>query len=218
MPNQLVAKGRSAICSNPEPCRLPFCLHLCAWHPYLEQRGIERCTAAHFGIGYYGGHGLLRGRIVFPIHNAGGELVAYAGRTVNDVEPRYLFPRGLCKSQVLFNYHRAVAATAQHAGRVIVVEGFFDCLKVHQAGYANVVALMGTSLSNKQWELLQTSFEEMIVMLDGDAAGQRATRVLSSRGPAVCLARVPTGRQPDQLSAEEIQRIVTTAPRCAPAA
>jgi DNA primase len=119
---------------------------------------------------------------------------------VNGAEPRYLFPAGFRKSQVVFNFHRALAAAAQQAGRAIVVEGFFDCLKVHQAGYGNVVALMGASLSEKQAELLQTHFREVIVMLDGDEAGRRASWVLSARWPAVYLARVPAGRQPDQLS------------------
>jgi DNA primase len=188
IPNQLVSKGNSAGCSHEELSRLPFCLRLRAWHPYLEQRGIDRQTAAQFGIGYYAGRGFLRGRIVFPIHDARGELVAYAGRAVNGAAPRYLFPTGFRKSQVVFNFHRAAAVAAQSLGRVIVVEGFFDCLKVHQAGHGNVVALMGTSLSELQWELLQKGFREVIVMLDGDEAGQRASRMLSARWPAVCLA------------------------------
>ena len=62
-------------------------------------------------------------------------------------EPRYLFPPGFRKSQVVFDFHRAVEAVARRGGVAIVVEGFFDCLKVHQAGYGNVVALMGASLS-----------------------------------------------------------------------
>jgi DNA primase len=212
----LVSKERSAGRSQEELSRLPFCLPLRAGHPYLEQRGIDRQTAAQFGVGYYAGRGFLQGRIVFPIHDERGELVAYAGRAVNGAEPRYLFPTGFRKSQVVFNFHRAVAATTQQPGRVIVVEGFFDCLKVHQAGYGNVVAVMGASLSEKQWELLQTRFREVIVMLDGDEAGRRASRLLCARWPVTCLARVPAGRQPDQLSPDEIQRILRRVARCAP--
>jgi 5S rRNA maturation endonuclease (ribonuclease M5) len=207
-PEQLVSKGRR-ICSTPEePRRLPFALRLSGWHRYLEQRGIEPQTAEQFGVGYYIGSGFLQGRIVFPIHNAGGELVGYAGRAVNGGDPRYLFPGRFPKSQVIYNLHRALASAEASAGQVIVVEGFFDCLKVHQAGYANVVALMGTNLSHQQRKLLETHFREVILMLDGDAAGQRATQVLSARWPAVWVASVPAGRQPDQLSAEEIQGIL----------
>ena len=88
------------------------------------------------------------------------------------------------------------------------MEGFFDCLKVHQAGYGNVVALMGASVSDRQAELLDTHFRELVVMLDGDAAGRRASRVLAARWPAAHMAWVPAGWQPDQLSSEEIEGIL----------
>jgi DNA primase len=183
----------------------------------LEQRGIQRQTAAWFGAGYYGGSGFLRERMVFPIHDERGELVAYAGRVMDDREPRYLFPPGFRKSQVVFNLHRAVKSVARQGGVAIVVEGFFDCLKVHQAGYGNVVALMGASISDRQAELLDTYFRELVVMLDGDEAGWRASRVLAARWPAAYMAWVPAGWQPDQLSSEEIEGILRRA-RGAPGA
>jgi DNA primase len=210
--DQLVSKGKRTGRSHQEELpRLSFTLRL-QWHPYLEKRGIQWPTAARFGAGYYGGSGLLRGRMVFPIHNDRGELVAYAGRTMDGREPRYLFPPGFRKSQVVFNFHRAVEAATRQGGVAIVVEGFFDCLKVHQAGYGNVVALMGTSISDRQSELLDT-FRELVVMLDGDEAGRRASRVLAARWPSAYMAWVPGGRQPDQLSSEEIERILSRGSR-----
>jgi DNA primase len=208
--DQLVSKGKRSGCSQEELARLSFTLRL-QWHPYLEQRGIQGHTAAWFGVGYYGGSGLLRGRMVFPIHNEGGELVAYAGRTMDGREPRYLFPPGFHKSQVVFNLHRAVECAARQGGVAIIVEGFFDCLKVHQAGYGNVVALMGASLSDRQSELLHTYFRELVVMLDGDEAGRRASRMLAARWPAAFMAWVPAGCQPDQLSSAAIERILRSA-------
>ena len=208
-PSQLVSKGERPGRSQEELRRLPFTVRL-QWHPYLEQRGIQGQTAAWFGVGYYGGSGFLRGRMVFPIHDERGELVAYAGRTMDGREPRYLFPPGFGKSQVVFNLQRAVEAAARQGGVGIVVEGFFDCLKVHQAGYGNVVALMGASISDRQSELLDT-FRELVVMLDGDETGRRASRVLAARWPAASMAWVPAGRQPDQLSSEEIERILRRA-------
>jgi DNA primase len=205
---QRVSKGKDSGAEELPP--LPFSLRLRSGHAYLEQRGIERHTAQHFGVGYYAGRGFLRGRVVFPIHNARGELLAYAGRALNGAEPRYLFPRGLRKSEVVFNLHRARAAPS--ASHVVVVEGFFDCLRVHQAGYGNVVALLGTSISDQQWELLHAHFGEVIVMMDGDETGRGASRILSARWPGVCLAQVPCGHQPDQLSAAEIHRILRGLP------
>jgi len=194
----------------PDKLRLlSFTLRV-GWHPYLQQRGIEPRTAAHFGVGWYVGTGFLRGRVVFPIHDANGELVAYAGRSIDGSAPRYLFPAGFRKAQVVYNLHRAARAGGRE-GQGILVEGFFDCLQVHQAGYSNVVALLGTSLSEAQAELLQTHFRELLLMLDGDPAGRAATQRLAVRlRPRVSLrtAVVPTGRQPDQLSKEEIQDVL----------
>ncbi len=90
-----------------------------------------------------------------------------------------------------------------------MVEGFFDCLKVHQAGHGNVVALMGASVSDRQAELLETHFRGLVVMLDGDEAGRRGSRALAARWPGAHLAWVPAGRQPDQLSQEEMEGILT---------
>lgn len=208
--DQLVSKGKRSGRSQEELPRLSFTLRL-QWHPYLEQRGILGQTAARFGVGYYGGSGFLRGRMVFPIHDEGGALVAYAGRTMDGREPRYLFPPGFHKSQVVFNLHRAVEFAARQGGVAIVVEGFFDCLKVHQAGYGNVVALMGASLSDRQSELLHTYFRKLVVMLDGDEAGRRASRMLAARWPAAYMAWVPAGCQPDQLSSAAIERILRSA-------
>jgi hypothetical protein len=134
--------------------------------------------------------------------------VAYAGRSIDGSEPRYLFPPNFRKSQVVFNLHRAAGETARWA---IVVEGFFDCLRVHQAGYRNVVALMGASLSEVQEQLLLERFQQLVVMLDGDEAGRRASQQLAARlSGRVSLTRVvvPSGGQPDQLSNEEIEWIL----------
>src|SRR2546428_1923941 len=175
--DQLVSKGREGSRSREPLAPLPFSLRV-RWHPYLQQRGVGPAIAARFGVGYYAGSGFLRDRIVFPIHDGEVQLVAYAGRSMDDSEPRSLFPPGLRKSQVVYNLHRAVGETGGPAGGAIVVEGFFDCLRVHQAGYRNVVALMGSSLAEAQEELLRKHFQQLVLMLDGDDAGRRASQQL----------------------------------------
>ncbi|MCP5117734.1 MAG: toprim domain-containing protein, partial [bacterium] len=180
---------------------LPFTLSgVDAAHPYLTERGLRRATAAWFGIGYYAGRGLMKGRVVIPIHDEQGQLVAYCGRSVNGAEPRYRVPPGFRKSAVLFNYHRAVAAP-QHS--VVVVEGFFDCLRIHQAGFPGVVALMGAALSPEQEKLLVQGFRQVVLMLDGDVTGQKASRRVAEQLHSQCsvqqLALAP-GTQPDQMS------------------
>jgi DNA primase len=80
-------------------------------------------------------------------------------------------PAGFRKSLVLFNLHRALATGSRN---VIVVEGFFDTLAVHQAGYPAVAGLMGSTLSRYQADLLATHFDRVVLMLDGDEAGGKA--------------------------------------------
>lgn len=200
-----------------EPAPLRFSLRpVDPGHWYLKQRGIHVETAAHFGVGYYAGPGLMRGRLVIPIHNERGQLVAYAGRSIDDGDPKYKLPGGFAKSQVLFNLHRALT---QGQDTVIVVEGFFDCLKVHQAGQASVVALMGCFLSAERERRLIGSFRKIVLMLDGDLAGQQATRTITDRLIASCTIKVVSliaGQQPDQMSSEDIRRALSAAVRRVP--
>lgn len=177
-------------------------------HPYLVQRGIDPATAAEFGVGLYRGPGLMSGRIVIPIRNLRGQLVAYAGRALDDLPPKYKLPTGFRKALELFNLQRAIAAGAQ---TVIVVEGYFDCMRVHQAGFPRVVALMGCSLSTAQESALLHHFERIVLMLDGDAAGRAASEVINARlsgWRSVQVVRVPDGSQPDQLPCSTIRQLL----------
>jgi len=178
-------------------------------HGYLQARGIEADTAVHFGVGYYAGPGLLQRRVVIPIHDERGQLLAYAGRSIDGAAPKYKLPAGFRKSSVLFNLHRAV--TRSH-DRVIVVEGFFDCLQVHQAGFPSVVGLMGCSLSAHQEALLVERFRSVVLMLDGDPAGQQGSRLIADRLRHQCaleVVRLAPGQQPDQLATPEIRRALS---------
>lgn len=174
-------------------------------HPYISSRGITKETAEAFGVGFFSGRGSMSGRVVIPIHNERGELVAYAGRAIDDSEPRYKLPAGFHKSVELFNLHRAIAESGT-TGHVVVLEGFFDCMKVSQAGFP-CVALMGSSLSEHQESLLLRQFTNATLLLDGDDAGQRATDdclVRLGRRMWVCAVVLPDGKQPDQLDSDEL--------------
>jgi len=177
-------------------------------HPYLNARGIHEATAVQFGVGFYSGPGLMQHRLVIPIEDEFGRLAGYCGRSLDGSEPRYKFPRRFPKSQLLFNLHRA-AATRQSG--VIVVEGFFDCLKVYQAGFRSVVALMGSSLYERQRELLARHFRHIILMLDGDVTGRRASSAITPVLSAYCpteVVELAEGSQPDQLAEQNLRRIL----------
>jgi len=177
-------------------------------HPYLKARGIFPDTAALFGVGFYSGPGLMSGRVVVPIHDPQGRLVAYAGRSLDGTPPKYRLPAGFLKSQVAFNFHRAAVLDQE---TVVVVEGYFDCLQVHQAGFPSVVALMGTVLSEAQEKLLLLRFRRVTLMLDGDNSGRKATERIATQLAGKCsvrLAIVPAGSQPDQLNQQEIRALL----------
>jgi len=206
---QRVTKGKIAV--NPP---LAFRLReIDGSHAYLGARNIDASTAARFGVGFYRGPGLMSGRVVIPIHDDGGRLVAYAGRAVDGSQPRYRFPAGFGKSHVLFNFHRAAAAASDTAW---VVEGFFDCMRVCQAGVENVVALMGTELYQQPAQLLTQRFARVMLLLDGDEAGRRGSSQAAARLRDRCEVHViglPEGAQPDQLPAGRLREVIESAIR-----
>ena len=176
-------------------------------HPYLAKRGIMRETAEFFGVGFFPGKGTMQGRLVIPIHNPAGELIAYAGRSTDDSEPRYKLPDGFKKTLVLYNLHRL----GELADTVIVVEGFIGTMWMHQCGFPNIVALMGSSLSDSQADLL-ARFRRVVLLLDGDEAGRTGAAQIAARlvhQVFIKAVGLPDGKQPDQLSSEEIRTLLT---------
>ncbi len=184
-------------------------------HAYLRERGLTEETIATFGLGYCG-KGLLRGYIAIPIHNSDGEVVAYAGRwpgTPEAGKSKYKLPEGFKKSLEIFNLHRAMLSDQQTP--LVIVEGFFDCMKIHQAGYERVVALMGSSLSPMQEAaILESSAEDerVIVFLVNDEAGQKAQNEIICRlARRIFLKSVfaeGEGKQPEYLSADEVRSLL----------
>ena len=181
-------------------------------HPYLVERGLTVPTIKEFGIGHCT-RGLMRGRIAIPIHDDNGDLVAYTGRAVDrelaEAKGKYRLPDGFKKSFALFNLHRA----AEHGNLcLIVVEGFFDCFKVHQAGFPNVVALMGSTLSEPQQELILARCDRIALMFDGDDAGTKCLREFYGRlRRRLYLREIPLepGEQPDSLSDDRIRELLS---------
>ena len=204
------ASRKLELVREKERCNAPlrFTLTVDHSHPYLIERGVDRATAVEFGVGFCAAEGPMRGRIVIPIRNERGEIVAYAGRALDGRPSKYRLPAGFRKARELFNLYRA-AGTGSNT--VVVVEGYFDCVRVHQAGFPCVVALMGSSLSAEQERLMGERFERVVLMLDGDATGRAASQMISaklSERCAVVVVGVPDGVQPDQLPPAVVQGLL----------
>ena len=181
-------------------------------HPYLTERGLTLETLVDFGVGFCA-KGMMAGRIAIPIHNPDGQVVAYAGRHVGEPPegtPKYKLPPGFRKSLELFNLDRA----RKESGALIVVEGFFDAMKLHQLGHRKAVALMGSSLSPAQEELIRRHTDQhsqILVMLDEDDAGRSARDEIATRLAKFAFVRIHVfgkeDQQPEHLTAEQLAEV-----------
>lgn len=120
----------------------------------------------------------FRGRLMIPIHDATGKAIGFGARTLEAGGiPKYLnSPQGplFDKSHTLFGLHRA-AREIRAGGVAVVVEGYTDVIRAHTAGFANVVASLGTAITEHQVRLLSSYATSIVLALDADAAGQAAT-------------------------------------------
>lgn len=173
---------------------LPFRLqNLDATHPYMTERGLSPETIQEFGVAFCS-KGIMAGRVVIPIHNHAGELLAYVGRWAGDPpegKDKYRLPGGFKKSLELFNAHRAFSQPEEQP--LIVVEGFFDAIKLHQQGHRKVVALMGTHMSELQEQLIAGNLKpdsQVIVMFDDDKAGHKGRCEVAGRLALHCAVTI----------------------------
>jgi DNA primase len=189
-------------------------------HPYLmKDRGLKLETIVDFGIGYCA-KGTMAERIAIPIHNPECPVVAYAGRFPGEPgedTPKYKLPQGFRKSLELFNIDRVLKEPPETP--LVIVEGFFDCMKLHEHGLKKVVALMGSTMSDAQEALIRKCTDrhsQIIVMLDEDEAGIAGREDIAVRLSKFTFVKVHTfnepGKQPDQLTEAEAQEILGDAP------
>lgn len=190
---------------------LSFQLRIDPKHKYGFDRGLTGETVNHFGCGLCLSKGMFGGRYVFPLHDGGGQLVGYAGRSLrDDVDPKYLFPsseKHFYKSHLLFGLHQLITAGINPDQPVVIVEGFFGAAKVLQADFS-CVALFGSSLSEQQQHLIVQHFNRVILLFDGDAAGRQCTEDALrrlSRQVFVHAVDLSDGEQPDNLEIDEIK-------------
>ena len=119
----------------------------------------------------------FRSRLIVPIHDRQGRIIGFGGRVLDDSLPKYLNTAEtplFHKSHVVYGLDRAYSAIRQ-ADSVVIVEGYMDVIAAHQFGFENVVACLGTALTEEQLRQLQRYTDNFILALDADTAGQQAT-------------------------------------------
>jgi DNA primase len=180
----------------------------------LAARGVDLAEMIAAGLLAHGddvavAYDRFRDRVMFPIHDRGGKLVAFGGRALDpSAKAKYLnSPESelFHKGELLYNHHRARKA-AHDRGEVIVVEGYVDVIAMTQAGFAHTVAPLGTALTSEQCALLWTIADEPILCFDGDKAGRKAAYravdvalPLVGPGKSLRFAMLPEGQDPDDL-------------------
>ena len=160
----------------------------------------------------------FRGRVIFPISDRRGRVVAFGGRALGDAQPKYLnSPETplFAKGSLLYGQHLAGPA-ARKAGRVIAVEGYMDVIALHQAGIAEAVAPLGTALTEQQLEALWRLADDPVLCFDGDEAGARAAgRAVERALPRLSAKRslrfaaLPAGQDPDTMVRDRGRQAIT---------
>ncbi|MCO7126323.1 DNA primase [Sporolactobacillus shoreicorticis] len=145
----------------------------------------------------------FRNRIIFPIFNMRGKTVAFGGRTLGEDKPKYLnSPESdvFHKGSILYGYHLARQAIRKNS-LAVLLEGYVDVIRAHQAGVACSVASMGTSLTEAQAAALTRMADTIIICYDSDTAGIeasfRAAEMLQKNGKVIKIATMPEGLDPD---------------------
>jgi len=169
----------------------------------FSQQEIERSGLGKRRPGGDGLYDLFRNRLMFPIHNISGNVVGFGGRTLGDDEPKYINTPETDvyhKGETLYGLYQARDAVRQQR-TVLIVEGYMDLLPVVQAGFANVVATLGTALTDRQAGLVRRFAESAVLVYDGDDAGvtaaERGVAVLAQVGIEPRVVLLPEGNDPD---------------------
>ncbi len=172
----------------------------------------EMVVKAGLAVPRNSGHGAydrFRNRIIFPIVDVSGRTIAFGGRSMDDSPPKYLNSPETAiyrKGDHLYGLYQAREAI-RRKGTALLVEGYFDVIGAHAAGFDHAVATLGTALTPRQVGLLRRMTPEVVFVYDGDAAGLRAMRgsagLLLESGAAVNVAVLPEGEDPDSFLRKE---------------
>lgn len=177
-------------------------------HELLLNKKYPIETLVNIGLVNRDGANLIdvfQDRIIFPIHDLEGHPVGFTGRIyTNNSMAKYLNSRESVifkKGQILFNYHRAKSYIKKEK-EVIIVEGNMDAIRLYSSGIKNVVALMGTSLTKEQVQVIKNMRAKVILMFDNDEAGQTATfqngNILCSYNINPLVVRLSGEKDPDE--------------------
>ena len=166
----------------------------------LESANLLRRSDKSGKVSYYDN---FRNRVMFPIIDPRGNVIAFGGRVLDDSKPKYINTSDTLvykKSNGVFALNFAMNG---NDGKLIIAEGYMDVIALHQAGFTNAVACLGTALTKEQANLLSRYADEIILSYDADEAGQKATAralgIFGTTGMEIKVLRLTGGKDPDEI-------------------
>lgn len=145
----------------------------------------------------------FRGRIMFPIIDPRGNVIAFGGRIMDNTVPKYINTSDTLVYKKSHGVYALNFAKNENSGKLIIVEGYMDVIALHQAGFTNAVACLGTALTREQANVLSRYADEVILAYDTDNAGQKATRraidVFNTTSLKVRVPQLTGGKDPDEI-------------------
>lgn len=174
---------------------------------HLKKKGYSELDLFNIGLiikspkGSY--YDRFRNRIMFPVFDYKGKVIGFGGRVLDDSKPKYLnSPETPLFHKGLNLYGLNFVIKNNRSRTIIIVEGYMDCISLHQYGFSNVVASLGTALTINQAKLLKKHVDTVIISYDADLAGQSATlrglETLRNEGFDLRVLIVPSGKDPDE--------------------
>lgn len=179
----------------------------------LESANLLRRSDKNGKVSYYDN---FRNRVMFPIIDPRGNVIAFGGRVLDDSKPKYINTSDTLvykKSNGVFALNFAKNG---NDGKLIIAEGYMDVIALHQAGFTNAVACLGTALTKEQANLLSRYADTIILSYDADEAGQKATTralgIFGTTGMEIKVLHLEGGKDPDEIiknyGAQRFQAII----------
>lgn len=173
---------------------------------HLKAKGFKYEEMVNANLAYARGNSYVSARffdrVMFPIIDLRGNVIAFGGRIMSDQKPKYLNTSDTLAFKKSLNLFSLNFAKTENDGVLILVEGYMDVIALYQAGFKNAVATLGTALTAEQARIMSRYAKEVVICYDSDEAGQkaasRAIELLRPTGVLIKVISVPNGKDPDE--------------------
>ena len=181
---------------------------------FAKEKGIDIEELKKAGVLSSNGYDYFAGRVIFPIKDIQGRVIAFGGRALKDgISPKYLNSPDTDvyhKGQTLYGLYEAKESIKEE-GYAVLVEGYFDVISPHQVGFKNFVASLGTGFTQNQAKLLKKFTDKVYILFDADKAGKKAAltaaKICLAYGMQIFYKPIEGGKDPDELARTDSKQL-----------